>query len=362
MEGRKHGTGIGSLGAGEKEPAIRFLAHGFAYGCMEEGTPIDNWTVEYRKHPAFAPAHNVRLVHGSLLYLLDGYVQELSAPALLPPGDMVAAREICVPVREVAMKDFSDNGLVLLEVAAPATEFSGWSMPVGVSTPTKIFVDAGHGGADPGAVANEVLEKDVTLRVAQALASALERHPNISVRLSRSDDSYPTLADRTRMAQEWQADLFISLHCNSAPRTTASGVEIYVLGDLSSDKQAERLAEYENSVFAREAATDDGNVGMILADLQQQDATALSLQIASAVQRHVMPRWGGEQRSVRQAPFWVLRNASMPSMLVELGFVSNEEEARSLSDPGIQYSYGELLSEALIKALRPVRASQLHGQ
>lgn len=214
----------------------------------------------------------------------------------------------------------------------------------------KLYLDAGHGGEDLGAVANGIQEKDITLAVALAVREYLSSVQGLEIRLSRADDRYPTLPERTREAAQWGADLFVSIHCNSAPRANASGVEVYVVGDLSSDRWSQRVAQYENA-YSETRGEGSNPLGMILADLSQNDARDKSLVAAHPVWEKLDEIWGGEFRGVRQAPFWVLRNAAMPSMLIELGFVSNPGEAARLGNPAVQKTYAETLGRALVDAI-----------
>lgn len=217
----------------------------------------------------------------------------------------------------------------------------------------RLYLDAGHGGEDLGAVANGVREKDITLAVVLAVRDYLSGIQGLEIRLSRADDTYPSLPERTRDAAQWGADLFVSVHCNSAPRASASGVEVYVVGDLSSDRWSQRVAQYENAYSERRGES-PAALGLILADLSQNEARDKSHMAAMPVWEQLDASWGGEFRGVRQAPFWVLRNAAMPSMLIELGFVSNPAEALRLGNPAVQGTYGETLGRALVEAIYAV--------
>lgn len=288
----------------------------------------------------------VRFQRGSQTYLGDGLYKLLPGPVIVRDG---------IPFLPQNLSKAQDLSTI------PVLEPLLWPQPqkpellsvkkVNLHYPLRIYIDPGHGGEDSGAVgALGIKEKDITLQIGLATARELERTPSVEVRMSRDDDSYPTLRDRTRDASRWGADLFVSIHCNSAPRKSASGVEVYVVGNISSDRQAERVAAYENRFVETMNDAPKGKVGMILADLSQNDTAQRSLAVASHVLKRIMLLWGGENRGVRQAPFWVLRNATMPSMLLEVGFISNPAEATRLSRIGVQQSYGKLLARTILSS------------
>lgn len=190
----------------------------------------------------------------------------------------------------------------------------------------RVVVDPGHGGRDTGAIGpHGVREKDVALAIARAMAQRL-RALGFTVILTRKDDSYVSLDERTRIANQARADLFVSVHCNAARRRTLSGVETWTL-NVASDRYATRLATFENADAERTVS----DLRLILADLATRanatDARDLAQAVQSSLVRNLRARVGRvEDHGVKQALFYVLLGAHMPAILVETGFISNPAE------------------------------------
>lgn len=198
----------------------------------------------------------------------------------------------------------------------------------------RIVIDPGHGGKDPGALGRRSKEKDIVLSVALKLKSRLEKELGVEVLLTRNDDSFLTLQERTRFANENQADVFISLHCNAAQNTGSSGVEVFILSTARTT-DARAVEALENSVViefegGKEAMKEYDDLAFILADLQQSEQLEESSDLAVRLQTELVSKTNASDRGVKQAGFFVLRGAFMPSVLVELGFITNEEEERKL--------------------------------
>ncbi|MEE9614172.1 MAG: N-acetylmuramoyl-L-alanine amidase [Thermodesulfobacteriota bacterium] len=198
-----------------------------------------------------------------------------------------------------------------------------------------IVIDPGHGGEDSGATgATGVKEKDVTLGVAKALKKALTEKLDIKVLLTRDDDRYVDLEERADIANEAGADLFISIHANAAYRRGANGVETYFLSFEASDDDARKTAAFENKVVRLDGKAEDApedDLKSILWDLVQTKAHHQSSELAEFIHVSLQKTMGGEDRGVKQAPFRVLVGATMPAVLVEVGFISNPREERNLS-------------------------------
>jgi N-acetylmuramoyl-L-alanine amidase len=218
--------------------------------------------------------------------------------------------------------------------AAVAAATPARSLPV-------IVVDPGHGGVETGAIGPTGLqEKDVTLDLARRLRTLLEKQ-GVTVVLTRDEDRVLPLDDRTAIANQNRAELFLSIHLNASRRKTAVGAESYFLSTDATDDEARTLAALENKAYqspeaapsAASEATPDRGLELILWDLAQNSYLAESSRLAESVQRELNALTGVRDRGVRQAPFRVLMGATMPAILVEAGFISNpEEEARLKSD------------------------------
>ncbi len=200
-----------------------------------------------------------------------------------------------------------------------------------------IVIDPGHGGVDAGATGPGGLsEKEIVLGVAMGLKDALVEKLGITVLLTREDDTFVPLEERVAFASRSNADIFISIHVNAARNSKASGVETFFLSYEPTDAEAMRLAEQENRVVLP-----DGTVGTapeavindlknILHDLAQSVTHHESSALAEAVQVSMVRGTRRHDRGVKQAPFTVLGGASMPAVLVEVGFISNRPEAKWL--------------------------------
>ncbi|MGK2857637.1 MAG: N-acetylmuramoyl-L-alanine amidase [Thermoanaerobaculia bacterium] len=198
-----------------------------------------------------------------------------------------------------------------------------------------IVIDPGHGGEDTGAIGpNGTEEKMLSLSIAKKLAASLSKRLRTRVVLTRDSDKAIPLTQRTAIANEYQADLFLSIHLNSSLRKGAQGTETYFLSLDASDELARQVAERENEVEAApEPAVPTGDLKFILWDLAQQEYLKESSELAETIQGELSKATNTENRGVKQAPFRVLIGATMPAALVEVGFISNaDEEARLRSD------------------------------
>jgi N-acetylmuramoyl-L-alanine amidase len=196
-----------------------------------------------------------------------------------------------------------------------------------------VVIDAGHGGKDPGAIGpSGVMEKDVVLDIARRLRALMQQERQWRVTLTRDTDIFIPLDERTAIANSKGADLFVSIHANSAERPEAQGIETYFL-DLANDEQSMRVAARENATTLSKVS----DLQRILRDLQMTSKRNESSLLAGAVQQALVqaPNGGrnGRDLGVKHAPFLVLMGAEMPSILVETGFVSNPGEERKLADP-----------------------------
>lgn len=227
---------------------------------------------------------------------------------------------------------------------------------------SRIVVDAGHGGGDPGAHAHGMREADVVLDIARRVARGLESQPGIEVVMTRTDDTFVPLRARTALANEVGADLFLSIHANASRNANAHGVETYFL-DFALDPEAERVAARENLAAGGKMQDLQNLLEAIAANSKLQE----SRDFAGTIQRalvNALREVNGEVRDlgVKQAPFFVLIGARMPSVLAEVSFLTNSREADLLATD----AYRERIADALVagvldyrKALDPVpRATQ----
>jgi N-acetylmuramoyl-L-alanine amidase len=222
-----------------------------------------------------------------------------------------------------------------------------------------IVLDPGHGGTESGAIGTSgVAEKDLTLAIARQLKGRLEAALPVRVVLTRDEDAHLPLETRTAIANQNKADLFISLHLNSAFGAAAHGAETYFLSATASDERAARSAAAENRPGGPPAAGGEPlgedplyDLQLILWDLAQNHFLSQSQQLAKLIQGELNSTLDLRDRGVKQAPFVVLMGAAMPAVLVELGFLSNPEEDRRLQDP----AYRDELAAALVRAISRYR-------
>ncbi len=211
----------------------------------------------------------------------------------------------------------------------------------------RVVVDAGHGGHDTGAIGpGGTREKDVSLAIAKKLAARLEE-AGLEVVLTRDDDTYVKLEDRTRIANRQKGDLFISVHCNAAPSKALRGIETYTL-NTSSNRYSIRLAARENATTERGV----GDLQYILADLATKANTGESSHLAERVQRSLIRNLSESYKNVKdlgnkEALFFVLLGAKMPAILVETSFLSHPEEEERLADDAYQQKVADSISEAV---------------
>ena len=224
---------------------------------------------------------------------------------------------------------------------------------------TTVVIDAGHGGKDPGAIGKHVREKDVTLKVALKVGKYIEENlPDVKVIYTRSKDVFIPLKKRGQIANKNNADLFVSIHCNAVGNSKVYGPETYVLGsDESRINRNMKVAMLENAAILLEEDSEDSYNGFdpnlpesyIIFSLKQNDyKQQKSIELAQKIQNQFRKRAGRKDRGVHQAGFLVLAGTYMPSVLVELGYLTNTAEEKYLmSDKG-----QSILASAIYRAIK----------
>ncbi len=229
------------------------------------------------------------------------------------------------------------------------------NVPVKPGTKTSkrkiIVVDAGHGGVDPGAIGyNGTYEKNITLSMAKELKELLDKNKKYKVYLTRNRDVFIPLRERVRIARGHDADLFISIHADSARNRKAVGLSVYTLSETASDKEAAALAEKENKadiVAGLNFAEHSKEVSDILLNLAQRETNNSSSEFATLLSNQMSKIVKTVSNTHRFAGFAVLKAPDVPSVLLELGYLSNPKEERQLK----QKSYRRNLAEATVKAV-----------
>jgi N-acetylmuramoyl-L-alanine amidase len=243
-----------------------------------------------------------------------------------------------------------------ISVSAPAT--STPSAPKGTKKGKMLVVlDPGHGGNDPGAIGNGLKEKDINLAVGLKMEKAL-KDKGFDVKMTRNTDVYLKLQERTDIANKANADMFVSIHVNSLPPgKNSAGFEIYLMA-LPTDKDALALAKIENKDYledkAGNGAASDRRTELllkILGDMQQNNKIN-----ESTVAAEVLFKAGNSQelpmKRVAQAPFFVLRGAGMPAVLLEMGFITNAREAKLLAHSGYQQKIADTMASGISSYLK----------
>ena len=225
------------------------------------------------------------------------------------------------------------------------------AMPV-VRRPTMrvVAIDAGHGGVDPGAIGvRGTFEKNVTLAAARELRRQLEATGRYKVVMTRADDTFLRLRERVATARHGGAELFISLHADSHPSAATRGLSVYTLSSTASDKEAAALAQRENKadlIAGVDLSAESREVVDILIDLAQRETMNLSAQYAGMLVSNLREAVTLLPKTHRFAGFAVLKAPDIPSVLVELGYMSNREEERLLRDT----AYRRKLMGAIVRA------------
>jgi N-acetylmuramoyl-L-alanine amidase len=216
-----------------------------------------------------------------------------------------------------------------------------------------IVLDPGHGGHDPGAIGpNGVKEKDITLAIAKRVKRLLEKSLDARVVMTRDNDSFVPLKDRTQFANSEQGKIFISIHCNSNRSRRVTGATTYFLGPAKTEEALE-VARRENSVINYEADSSAyaglGAEGFILRALAQNSFNRESEDFAAMVQEELSNNTKLADRGVKQAGYYVLIGASMPNILIETAFISNQREEAMLNDSSFQQNIAEAIFNSIKK-------------
>ena len=215
---------------------------------------------------------------------------------------------------------------------------------------TRIVIDPGHGGKDPGTLGNYTKEKSVVLQIALEVGKYLtENMKDIEVIYTRTDDSFVELERRSEIAHNSNGDLFVSIHANSLPKRTSvrrkkeiKGAEVYVMGAQNTERALE-VAKRENSVILLEDDYEKkydfdptSEESYILYNLTQDSYQDNSLLLASLINNQLKKRAGRDVNGVKQSSLYVLWSTAMPSVLVEIGYLSNPHEERDLNNPNVR--------------------------
>ncbi len=220
-----------------------------------------------------------------------------------------------------------------------------------------VLIDPGHGGADRGAVYTGIKESELVLAVSQKLRQRFENDPRFRIQLSRDSDITMGLPDRVRKAEDLKADLIISIHANASEDARARGVELYVQNPMANDEETLFLAHQESQIVVPTKTQEDGSlskskdVSAILEDLRRQNKFFKSLELSELLKKSWQNLRPKALVSIKQAPFFVISQGRIPSVLVEIGFLSHPQESQLLKDPRYQKEVAQIIHQGILKYL-----------
>lgn len=280
----------------------------------------------------------------------------VSSCALLNPLEWPVTNSLFGPLARAIGRKLASS--IKTASLPPSTVNDGVAANSNVNPSAREFVvaiDPGHGGKDPGAVSRDgrLKEKDLTLRIAKRLETILQsKYPALKVVLTRSDDRYLSLEERTAVANSANADVFISIHCNSAADSSSTGIETYYLSKASS-RGAMRVAARENAIPLSKMNDVEATLLDLMVTSKKSESAQLAISVQGSLSQNNNPGGPGERdRGVRQAPFYVPLGAKMPAILVECAFISNEQESRKLTHSAYLSSIAERIADGTVNYLK----------
>ena len=281
---------------------------------------------------------------------------------VLEPRDGQPARlvlDLTATDRESFMRTMAQQAREQIKTPAVDPRRVEAAQPTGDPRPL-IVIDPGHGGPDTGAkVADgEIMEKHVVLDFSMTLRDQLEKNGKYRVVLTRTDDTFIPLAERVKMARQRQAALFISVHADSLPREEgdAQGATVYTLSDKPSDSEAAKLAESENRsdiVAGIDLSREPGDVADILIDLAQRETKGYSSQFAKTLVSEMKSVMRLHKKPLKSAGFVVLKAPDVPSVLVELGYMTNKQDLKLLMSEAWRTKAAESMVQGVDAFFRP---------
>ncbi len=230
----------------------------------------------------------------------------------------------------------------------------------------KVMIDPGHGGSDSGAVHGKIKESDISLKISQELKKILETDVRFLASLTREQDKSLTLIERVKTAEEFQAEILLSIHANSSPDPRAKGFEVYFQNYLPPDEESLFLASSENLIQKTHQEeiqnssdpTKKNDVLSIIEDLKRQDRMQKSYKLSREILQYMDAK---EFTSLRQAPFYVVSKSNMPAVLIEVGYVSHQIESEKLIKKETQQQIAQKIYLGLLQYKEMIDNSQKLG-
>lgn len=292
---------------------------------------------------------NLNIYNQQIIFLLESsYLKHLSQMYNLGTPIIIKERKYLIPVNFLTH---------ILPIIFPE-KIKTYDNKIVASAPEdnsirRIVIDPGHGGKDPGAIGySKKFEKDIVLQIAKKLEKILKNNLDVEVLLTRDHDEFVSLQKRTKYANDEQANLFISIHCNAHRYSKVNGIEVFYLSTAKTD-DARAVEALENAVVYKyeggeQAVEHYDDLSFILADMAQNEHLEESYNLAMKLQANLVEATQCKNRGVKQANFYVLRGAFMPSVLLELGFMTNKYEERKLKKD----SYQQKLAWAIFEGIK----------
>ena len=285
-------------------------------------------------------------------------VVALTGPFGIEAADMALDAEAGTAQLVIELEETSPETFA---AAAGAPDLPGWDLRKAsgldrtekdADKPFTVVIDPGHGGIDPGAEKDGLAEKDLMLALAREMKDVLVRDADIRVVLTREDDSFVSLERRVAIAHQVRADLFLSLHADALSEGRAHGATVYTLSDSASDKASEALAERHDRadlLAGIDLTGSDDTVADVLMDLARLETQPRAGQLAKAIQLGI--RENGlplNSRPMRMAGFSVLKSPDIPSVLLEVGFLSSDRDRANIADKAWRDRMAQAVSDAVV--------------
>lgn len=282
-----------------------------------------------------------------------------SAPSQPQPASQITVQPKAAPDTKAGASTNATPGTKMAGIPAPGTP---GRKPERVSKRKVIVIDPGHGGADPGALApSGAYEKDITLAAAKDFKRRLEATKRYDVHLTRDTDTFIRLRDRIAIARAKNADLFLSLHADTLSSKGVRGLSVYTLSEKASDKEAADLADKENKadlIAGIDLTSENPNVTNILIDLAQRETMNESARFAGYLVNELRAVSKVLPQAHRFAGFAVLKAPDVPSVLVEMGFLSNPDDEKALTSPVYRARMADSLVQAVNRFFRQVEKAE----
>ncbi len=324
-------------------------ANGIAYLTFVKSTGnMAALTQKFPKSNFLRSIQAIRLKSGALQLTFEFNVARYKIKSSEFARERGSNNFLLLILRDVNVQEILENEKVERVKSELEQERDKWKLDV-------ICLDAGHGGKDPGAIgASGVYEKTVTLGIVLKLGKLIEKNmPDVKVIYTRKSDVFVELDERGKIANKNGAKLFVSVHCNASLNKKAEGTEVYLLG-LHKTEAALKVAQRENSVITQESDYQDRykdytDENLIMVTMAQSAFMQQSEKLAELVSKSIAMRSGLQNNGVKQAGFMVLWTPSMPSILVETGYITHAENEKFLASESGQQKVAEAIYDAIVK-------------